>query len=464
MSEEVYSAIAQAKSGFVEAPAGCGKTQAIVRTVEAYCDERQLILTHTHAGVDVLRQRFRKHQVPTNKYHIDTIAGWAWGWVRRYPINAGYEDSCEIPNWGGIYAAMSNLLGRDYVRKGILNSYAGVIVDEYQDCTVPMHKLINQLKCLLPCRVLGDDLQGIFNLGGDPLIEWGEVQKAFENNLGTLLTPHRWINASNEALGRWLINERPKFREGCEPDYNGSSIERSQLQYNDLSAELISLSYKKRGRICIIGPKTHSFRPALETTLVNHSYRILEANDLKALRDVIVPLADGDKTEKADATFKFLSKSYGGLTKDIKGFLRKILKGTGNRPVRADRRAVFDTHREGTTPLALAELLGYIEGLNNVSCKLCESVSALKCILEEHLNSGADLKFLYAEEIAKRKYQSRSNVFRCIGKTLLVKGLEFDHVVIIRNANWQESWGTYKDLYVALSRGSKSVRLIDLAG
>lgn len=139
MSDEVYRAIAHADSGFVEAPAGCGKTEAIVKTVGAYCRDPQLILTHTHAGVDVLRQRFRKHAVPSSRFRVDTIAGWAWGWVRRYPDNSGYRGSLEFADWNEIYAAMTNLLQKPFVRQGILNSYSGIIVDEYQDCTIPMH-------------------------------------------------------------------------------------------------------------------------------------------------------------------------------------------------------------------------------------------------------------------------------------------------------------------------------------
>src|SRR5690606_28700231 len=120
-----------------------------------FCPGTQLVLTHTHAGVDALRQRFRLHQVLTAKYHVDTIAGWCWGWVRRYPENAAYTGSLDFAAWGDVYAAMARLLQKDFVRQGVLNSYAGVIVDEYQDCTVPMHQLIVQLKCILPCRVLG---------------------------------------------------------------------------------------------------------------------------------------------------------------------------------------------------------------------------------------------------------------------------------------------------------------------
>ena len=91
-----------------------------------------------------------------------------------------------------------------------------------------------------------------------------------------------------------------------------------------------------------------------------------------------------------------------------------------------------------------------------------ESVSALQCILEAHLETSADIKALYADEIARRKYQNRSTAYRCIGSTLLVKGLEFDHAIVLRTPGWQEDWGTHKDVYVALTRGAKSTTLIDL--
>jgi len=463
MSEEVYQAIAHASSGFVESPARCGKTEAIVRTVGTYCADPQLILTHTHAGVDALRQRFRKHQVPTNRYHVDTIAGWAWGWVRKYPANAGYDGPGEVPEWDNVYASMANLLVKCFVKQGVLNSYAGVIVDEYQDCTVPMHELIVQLKSLLPCRVLGDDLQGIFGFRDDPLVGWTDVQGEFANDLGALETPHRWINAGNENLGRWLLRERPAFRKDREPDYRGSYVERQRVQYGDLGKELLRLTDETEGKICFIGPKVRRLNTAVETILVKRGYRLLEANDLTALRDFVLALADGTPRQKADAAFKFFSHAHGGLAPDTKTFIANVLKGEGGRPRRADRRALFDAHRQGTTPTLLADLLDYVAGLNSVSCKLRESVSALRCILEAHISSGTDLKSLYAEEIARRKYHSRSSVYRCIGSTLLVKGLEFDHAVILRDPNWQQSWGSYRDLYVALSRGSKSVTLMDLA-
>lgn len=463
MSDEVYQAIAHASSGFVEAPAGCGKTDAIVRTVGGYCDGRQLVLTHTHAGVDALRQRFRQHSVPTAKYHVDTIAGWSWGWVSKYPNNAGYQGSIEIAEWNNVYSGMSTLLEKRFVTRGILNSYTGLIVDEYQDCTVPMHELITKLKHLLPCRVLGDDLQGVFGFRDDPLIGWADVRAEFVNDLGALETPHRWIKAGNEPLGRWLLATRSVFRRNSEPDYRQSPIESRTVRYSDLGPELIRLTHARQGRICVISPKARPLPTGIETALVNHNYRVLEPNELSALRRLIIGLADGSPPEKAKEAEEFITRAYGGLPGDEKRFIGKLLKGEGQRPQRTDRRVLCQRHTAGTTPPLLFDLSEYIEGINGVRYKLWESISALRCVLEKHLESHSDLKHLYADEIAKRKYQSRSHIHRSIGSTLLVKGLEFDHAVILRSPNWQKNWGNYRDLYVALTRGSKSTTLIDLA-
>lgn len=462
MSELIYEALAKASSGFVESPAGCGKTEAIVRTVGMFCSNPQLVLTHTHAGVDALRRRFREHGIPTVKYHVDTIAGWCWGWVRKYPSNGGYTGSTDIAVWNDVYVSMIKLLRKDFVRQGILNSYAGVIVDEYQDCTVPMHQLTIALKQLLPCRVLGDDLQGIFGFGQDALVGWSDVKSEFINDLGTFETPHRWIKAENEALGRWLLNSRSDFRNCREPNYQNSPIHRRSIPYGDLGKELIRFTHEKKGKICVIGPKARSLPAGLETTLVKQGYRVLEANELSELKKIIVGLSDGLPHEKARAASNFLERTYGGLSRDDQNFIRNITEGKFQRPRRADRQALCLKHTSGTTPHLLADLIVYVERVNGASCKLRESVSALKCVIEEHLQSGSDLKALYAQEIAKRKHQSRSNIYRSVGSTLLVKGLEFEHAVILRDSNWTKSWGGYKDLYVALTRGAKTTTLIEM--
>jgi len=460
MSEEVYKALAAASTGFVEAPAGCGKTEAIVRAVGTYCTEPQLILTHTHAGVDALRRRFREYKVPPDRYHVDTIAGWAWSWVRRYPVNSRYSGSTEIPAWNDVYKAMETLLKKGFVRKGIWNSYAGIIIDEYQDCTLAMHRLVIALKELLPCRVLGDDLQGIFGFKGDPLVPWPDVKRSFVNNLGTLKTPFRWLKTGSEQLGDWLLRERPTFRSEREPRYDQSPIERYKLPYGKVGSKLIRLTSEKEGRICVIGPKARPLPGGLETTLIKRGYCLLEPNELTALRDLIAALTDGKPSDKAKRVSEFFRRAYAGLGDDA-GFITKIARGRPQKPRKAARRMLCQKHSAGATPQLIVDLLDYLQGAAGISCKRRESVSALKCILERHLQIGTDIKKLYAEEIAKRKYHNRSNIRRSIGSTLLVKGLEFEHAIIVRPVDWQSSWGGYKDLYVALTRGAKTVTLME---
>lgn len=462
MSDEVYQAIAEADSGFVESPAGCGKTEAIVRTVGRYCNGMQLVLTHTHAGVDALRKRFREHSVPITKYHIDTIAGWSWGWVRKYPLNARYQGSIDIAEWNDVYAAMTVLLDEDFVTRGILNSYDGIIVDEYQDCTRPMHALIARLNGLLPCRVLGDELQGIFDFKGEPLVSWADVRAEFRYNLGVLDTPYRWRKADNEELGRWLLNTRDNFRSNREPNYNGSPIGRQTVSFRKIGPHLLRLTSEKKGSICIVKSKVKKLNAGLETTLVKRGYRILEPNNLSDLRKLILALDDGTSVKRRNAVMNFLKRVHGGLPQGDIHFIEKIIMGEKQRPLRGDRRELCDKHGKGITPHLIFDLLEYCDRLAGVSCKLRESVSALRCILEEHLESDADLKSLYAGEIAQRKYHSRTHVYRSIGSTLLVKGLEFDHAVILRDSNWQRSWGGFYDLYVALTRGSKSATLLEI--
>jgi hypothetical protein len=78
-------------------------------------------------------------------------------------------------------------------------SYARLIVDEYQDCSVRQHSLVSWAAQVLPTCVLGDPMQAIFGFGSDPLASWDEVCAYFPL-AGELSTPWRWINAGAEPL------------------------------------------------------------------------------------------------------------------------------------------------------------------------------------------------------------------------------------------------------------------------
>ena len=73
---ELAQVLAEYQSkGYVIAPAGFGKTHLIAMAINLGSD-RQLILTHTFAGVNALKKKTQVLGVPASKHHIDTIASW----------------------------------------------------------------------------------------------------------------------------------------------------------------------------------------------------------------------------------------------------------------------------------------------------------------------------------------------------------------------------------------------------
>lgn len=460
MSDEILKKIAAARTGYVEAPAGCGKTEAIARTVAYYTSGKQLILTHTLAGVRALQGRLRALRVAADKYHIDTIAGWAWGWVNKYPETAEYNGPIEVPDWKLVYAAARHVLDASFVRNTISSSYTGILVDEYQDCTKSMHQLLQKLAMIIPCRVLGDQLQGVFGFD-EPLVSWDDVRADFVNDLGSLNTPHRWIEHGNEALGRWLLKARKPLQCGAEPDYDAKLITRHTVEESELSTKLLEIVPQLKGSVCIVRAKNRKLLRGQETMLVRRGYRILEASDLPDLRTLLEGLSLPEKAKRSSATLAFITNAYGKFSSE-RAFVKGILDAARLRPTTYERKALALKHADGASPDLLYDLLSYLEDRGAVP-RLCESLSVLRCVLEQHRQTGLDLQALFATEVRKRKYVGRGAARLCVGSTLLVKGLQFAHVVIVRKADWlRDKWGDHCDLYVALSRGARSVTLIEV--
>ncbi len=206
MPERFAADFAASQRGLVIAPAGCGKTELVSLAVGQLPATRQLVLTHTHAGVRALKRRLRKHEVPPSRYRVETIAGFSLRWSASYPQLSGVPDlQPERAQWGHVYPAAARAFRNGNIADALANSYHGVFVDEYQDCTLPQHELVETLAEFLPVRVVGDELQGIFDFR-EPTVAFDTDLGNFEC-LGELDHPHRWSEA-NPDLGDWLLDVR----------------------------------------------------------------------------------------------------------------------------------------------------------------------------------------------------------------------------------------------------------------
>jgi superfamily I DNA/RNA helicase len=208
MADEAARLAASARGAMV-APAGCGKTHTIAEAVAKHAQGRQLVLTHTHAGVDALRTKLRVLGAAPNSYEVETIAGWSLRLAACFPRTSAIpsEQPKSQDEYDAVYRGAVALLRMRPHQEVLRATYAGVFVDEYQDCTDEQHQLVLSLRALMPTRVVGDPLQGIFGFGSNRIVRWREqVDPEFESLLGPSL-PRRWEGA-NEELGAWLVTVR----------------------------------------------------------------------------------------------------------------------------------------------------------------------------------------------------------------------------------------------------------------
>ncbi len=165
--------LAAAARSYVIAPAGCGKTELIAAAVAAEPDRRQLVLTHTHAGVAALRGRLRRYGVARSQARVETIAGFALRIATAYPATSGFDNrQPRDAAWADVYAAAGRVLGTGSGREILAASYKGAYVDEYQDCITDQHALVLAIDDVLPTRILGDPLQGIFGFRDQQIVDW----------------------------------------------------------------------------------------------------------------------------------------------------------------------------------------------------------------------------------------------------------------------------------------------------
>jgi len=447
--------------GTVTAPAGCGKTHLIAEALTRHCDARRiLILTHTNAGVVALRSRLDKAGVPSTAYRLSTIDGWAMRLISTFPTRSGHDPnllklarpSTDYPN---IRVAAAKLLKAGHVADVLKSSYARLIVDEYQDCSIRQHAVVAYAAQSLPTCVLGDPMQAIFGFGGDNLATWDEQVCGYFPLVGELATPWRWINAGAEPLGRWLLDVRHRLSRGEPIDLGTAPVGVTLVHLdgtNDHERRLEAARIRPPSpddRVLIIGESTSpdSQRRFASQTPGAVTVEAVDLRDLVAFAirfDPASPQALQLLAEFAQSVMRNVGAA--GFVKRVESLRRGTAR---NDPTEAEAMALAfvrdPSHRRavdvlveigkqgGVTPHRPAVLRACIKAL-----QLCEGTDGL---------SFQDAAIRIREQ---NRLVGRSLPKRAVGSTLLLKGLEAEAVVIL-NADALDA----RNLYVAMTRGSK---------
>ena len=453
-------------NGTVVAPAGCGKTQLIVEVLQAPTVKPYLVLTHTTAGVSALQARLKELKVPPKQYHLATIAGWAMKLVSHFPIMSNIDASTlSAPNYTAIQIAASNLCAQGHINDILAASYSRVFVDEYQDCSVSQHEIITALSAVLPTIVFGDPMQAIFGFGDDPLADWNNVVLQDFPLIGELTFPWRWHNVGSHSLGQWILQAREIMLQGgsldltcCIPEVTWHAL--SGNHRNDQAAQL-QHQYNVRNQ----NPPEHTLLVMGDSRRAGsrHDFAMLSNGvgvvEPVALQDVVYSFTRFHHTqglERVKELIELVSKIMTGVNKaQLLKRVDTIAAGRSRTaPTPVEHFAVQQITND--TPENMLSLIGALENANTTRVYRSALLSVVKMSLQiciQDPNTAYIDAALSVRE--KRRHATNRRVpHKAIGSTLLLKGLEADHVIILDGS---PEVMDPKNLYVALSRGARTV-------
>ena len=447
--------------GTVTAPAGCGKTHLIAEAIIRHAETKPiLVLTHTNAGVVALRGRLERAGVPSSAYRLSTIDGWAMRLISTFPRRSELNpDTLKLANpaidYPNIRVAAINLLKSGHISDILSATYARLIVDEYQDCSIRQHTLVAYAAQILPTCVLGDPMQAIFGFGGDGLAKWEEQVCAYFPLAGELSIPWRWINADAETLGLWLLEVRRKLLHGEPIDLRDAPPAVNWVELNgteDHQRRLIAARVRPpdgEGRVLIIGESTS---PESQRQFASQTPGAVtvEAVDLRDL----VAFARKFTLSAPDALEQLAQFAHGVMTNvgaaDLVRRVQSLARGTARNPP-TDVEKVALEFVQAPSHRAAVELLVEIGKQGGVRTYRPAVLRA--CIKALQLCDGTPGLSFHDAAIRMREQNrlvGRPLPRRAVGSTLLLKGLEAE-VAVVLNAAGLDS----RNLYVAMTRGSK---------
>jgi len=451
------------------APAGYGKTYTISSSLKGLSESgKQLVLTHTHAGVAAIKEKVAKEGVPASSFSIETISSFC----QRYVLAFHNVDDIPLQDEGSVYYTFilekaTILLGRECVASIVSKSYTGLFVDEYQDCSISQHNFINVLSDILPTRILGDPLQGIFGFNGDALVDLDNaVQMAgFFDKKFELDEPQRWLRENNSQLGEDLKNIRQLLLSKRSIDLSlYSAIENHTWPALDIYKGNSDYSKKIRKLlnlkdVLFIHPISNSVHARLKfAKTFGGRLNMLEAIDAKELYQ-LAEIADQVNCEEPILIIKKLSDMLFNKTAINRWFNDKGLKKKSNLEDKAAVHPVYEYVQQlsiGSSFSSIAELLSLISKLPDIRKYRRDLYESIYWALKDADNGRVSVRKAMENRRNKLRRVGRKVYGRCLGTTLLTKGLEFDNVVVL-NAH---EFKCPKHLYVALTRASKRLIVI----
>ncbi len=485
-----YQAFVDGDKTLLVAPAGYGKTYTIAESLK-YTTGRQLILTHTHAGVASIKEKIKKSNIPSNRYNVETISSFAQKYVNAFYVGTDIPDQDKSSEYYPFIIDKAATIFKSNIIKDIIKAtYTGLFVDEYQDCTKTQHEMILVLSKSLKTHILGDPLQGIFNFNGD-IVNFATDLSDFER-VPDLSIPYRWYQeGNNRALGDRLKEIRYLLEYEKSVDFSSRKIEGLNIvNVNSGDIRVSGSEYMKCLRKVISNPDNNPDFDSLliivpEYEEVKYGGQRIPKGDINDRAQIRAQIDYGKSLTLLEAiddrSFYSLAKKIDTLCSAIerarnpvgrikKDVLEQLFYKTGLdvwfnendvKSKRSDAEKIKATTLKGAIDFFISEPSPM--NIKNIILKLRNNLKIgykreglLYAILNALEHSNLEGISVFEAMTNHRNIIRRSGrkiKGKCIGTTLLTKGLEFDTVAILD----ADKFDCPRHLYVALTRCCKNL-------
>jgi hypothetical protein len=445
-------------------PAGTGKTE-LLGTAAAVAGEagaRSLVLTHTNAGVDAIRRRLRALGVPSEQVRVETIASWAFTLSRAYGNIAQFAVG-ELPDWGqtdSYLAGAAKVARSRSIAKVHASSFDYLFVDEYQDCTMPLHDFVLALAEAIPKTVvLGDRLQGIFTFAGQ-LASWDQDVLPLFPAHPVLAHPHRWVH-HNPDLGAWLLGARALLVPDAIFDFAEHSVPGLRFVNGIDARTLASVAHSFRDfNESVVLLDKWAGDVAGHASRLGGNYAVMEDIGGRFMRGMLASVPQPGDPQLARWFAGFAKSCVVGLAGIDAPVLGRLQAGrsvshyqrNGLRSVLA----ALDALQANPSYEQLAVAATEVRHTEGIRVYRWEAWSDTREALALSAADGGPPVDSLARVRDRLRKSGRRPESRIASRTLLVKGLEYDHVIIANLNRMTDPC----NLYVALSRARKSITVL----
>ena len=273
--------------------------------------------------------------------------------------------------------------------------------------------------------------------------------------------PHRWVNAGETAFGQWILDVRPGLIAGAGVDLTRAPANlrwiqvRSQGMRPRAEQQAMAQFAAPDQTLLIVGnPRDRNSRA--EFALRHDGVEVVEPVDLPEMMQLAAAIGRTAAQERLRHALTFANTVMTGLEPAFTIRVNNLAAGSANDPSVAER-ACLDMLADPTWK-ALARMLEAVARIPGTRVFRPDLMSVMVDGARRADADGGDLLRSVLAVREARRASGRQLPQRGVGSTLLLKGLEADHALVLDGGEMNA-----RHLYVALSRACRSLTILSEA-